>query len=112
MEWMYTQWHSVLASYVIGPTACTVLSIYNNLQVAVKHLRRAYIVCLMIFVTYSECNSPFHTVLSDVIESCGGSTELITMLNRFGICSSVDTLKHVIHSVYPLIRKMLVLGAC
>ena len=31
--------------------------------------------------------------------SCGGSTELITMLNRFGICSSVDTLKRVIHSV-------------
>ena len=38
-------------------------------------------------------------MLSDVIESCGGSTELIMMLNRFGICSSVDTLKRVIHSV-------------
>ena len=62
-------------------------------------MRRAYIVSLIIFVTNSECNSPFHTVLSDVIESCGGSTELITMLNRFGICSSVDTLKRIIHSV-------------
>ena len=65
----------------------------------IKHLRRAYIVSLIIFVTNSECNSPFHVVLSDVIESCGGSTELITMLNRFGICSSMDTLKRVIHSV-------------
>ena len=43
----------------------------------IKHLRRAYIVSLIIFVTNSECNSPFHVVLSDIIESCGGSTELI-----------------------------------
>ena len=28
-----------------------------------------------------------------------GFNKLITILNRFGICSSVDTLKHVIHSV-------------
>ena len=59
----------------------------------IKHLRRAYLVSLIIFITNSECNSPFHAVLSDVIESCGGSTELTTILNRFGICSSVDTLK-------------------
>ena len=38
-------------------------------------------------------------MLSDVIESCGGSTKLITILNRFGIYSSVDTLSRVIHSV-------------
>ena len=65
----------------------------------IKRLRRAYLVSLIIFITNSECNSPFHAVLSDVIESCGGSTELITILNRFGICSSVDTLKRIIHSV-------------
>ena len=64
----------------------------------IKRLRRTYLVSLIIFITNSECNSPFHAVLSDVIESCGGSTELITILNRFGICSSVDTLKHIIHS--------------
>ena len=38
---------------------------------------------------------PFHVVLSDTVESRGGSTEL----TRFGICSSVDTLKCIIHSV-------------
>ena len=58
----------------------------------IKQLRQAYLVSLIIFITNSECNSPFHAVLSDVIESCGGSTELITILNRFGICLSVDTL--------------------
>ena len=62
----------------------------------IKHLRRAYLVSLIIFITDSECNSPFHALLSDVIESCGGSTELNTILNRFGICSWVDTLKRVI----------------
>ena len=38
-------------------------------------------------------------IMLHVIESCGGSTELITILNRFGICSSVDTLKRIVHSV-------------
>ena len=42
---------------------------------------------------------PFHVVLSDIIESCGGSTELITVLNRFGIVASVETLKRTILSV-------------
>ena len=64
----------------------------------IKHLCRAYLVSLIIFITNSECNSPFHSVFSDV-ESRGGSTELITILNRFSICSSVDTLNCIIHSV-------------
>ena len=62
-------------------------------------MRRAYLVSLILFITNSECNSPFHAVLSDVIESFGGSTELITILNRFGIRSSVDTLNRIIHCV-------------
>ncbi len=37
----------------------------------IKHLRQAYLVSLIVFITNSECNSPFHAVLSDVIESCG-----------------------------------------
>ena len=39
---------------------------------SIKTLRRAYLVSLILFVTNSECNSPFHIVLSDVIEACGG----------------------------------------
>ena len=71
----------------------------NTFTGRIKQLRRAYLVSLIVFITNNECNSPFHAVLSDVIESCGGLTELITILNRFGICSSVDTLKRIIHSV-------------
>ena len=62
----------------------------------IKHLRWAYLVSLIIFITNSECNSPFHAVLSDVIESSGGSTELKT---RFGICSSVNMLKCIIYLI-------------
>ena len=65
----------------------------------IKHLRWAYLVSLIVFITNGECNSPFHAMLSDVIESCGGSTELINILNRFDICSSVDTLKGIIQPV-------------
>ena len=41
----------------------------------IKHLRRAYIVSVLLFVTNSECYSPFHVVLADAVESNGGSTE-------------------------------------
>ena len=54
---------------------------------SIKHLHRAYLVTLILFVTSSECNSPFHIVLSKVIKTCGGSTGLIKILNRSGICS-------------------------
>ncbi len=36
------------------------------------------------------------TIITDLIESCGGSTKLIRYLNRLGICSSLDTLSRVI----------------
>ena len=37
----------------------------------IKHLRRAYLVSLIVYITNSECNSAFHVVLSDVVESWG-----------------------------------------
>ena len=42
----------------------------------IKHLCQAYLVSLIVFIANSECNSPLHAVLSDVVESCGGSTGL------------------------------------
>ena len=47
----------------------------------------------------SEFFHPFHVLLADTIESCGGSTELITLLNRLGAVSSVDKLKRHIQTV-------------
>ena len=63
-------------------------------------MRRAYILSVfnLLFVTNNECYSPFHVLLADAVEcNCnGGSTELITILNRIGAVCSVDTLKCVI----------------
>ena len=59
----------------------------------IKKVRRAYLLSVILFVTNSECFHPFHVLLADTIESCGGSTELITVLNRLGAVSSMDTLK-------------------
>ena len=59
---------------------------------------------VIMFVTNSECFHPFHVLLADTIESCGGSTELITVLNRLGAVSSVDTLKRHIQRVSQVQR--------
>ena len=37
-----------------------------------------------------------HTLLTDVVESQGGSSVLVRVLNRLGICSSADTLSRFI----------------
>ena len=79
-----------------GRTAATAGDTYAG---KIKHLRRAYILSVILFITNSECSSPFHVLLADTIESHGGSTELITILNRVGAVCSVDTLKRVIQSI-------------
>ena len=43
---------------------------------------------LFFFATNSQCTFPLHTFLTD---ACGGSTRLIKLSIRFGICSSADT---------------------
>ena len=35
-------------------------------------------------------------MITDTIESCGGSSQLVTILNRLGVCSSADTLARTI----------------
>ncbi len=53
----------------------------------------------MLFSVNSECTYPFHLLLADAVESCGGSTELLTILNRVGAVVSQDTLKRHMHMV-------------
>ena len=55
---------------------------------------------MLLFVTNSKCCSPFHVLLADAVESNGGSTELITILNRIGVVCSVDTIKRVICYIF------------
>jgi len=53
---------------------------------------RAYLFSVILIATNPECSYPFHISLADAVESCGGSSELITILNRIGATASLPTL--------------------
>ena len=48
------------------------------------------------FCTNDRCHSPVHNLITDMVDASGGSTLLIKMLNRLGVCSSADTLARAI----------------
>ena len=63
-----------------------------------RKVRIAYIVCVTVFcATGGCCSVPLHTLLTDYIEASGGSSELITVLNRLGAVASSETLdRHIV----------------
>ena len=47
--------------------------------------------------TGGRCSVPLHTLLTDYIEASGGSSEIITVLNRLGAVASSETLdRHIV----------------
>ena len=54
---------------------------------------------MMLFTINSQCSFPIHTLITDAIETCGGSSRLIKLLNHLGFCASTDT-----HSRYVQYR--------
>jgi len=62
----------------------------------VKKVRRLYCLCALMFCTDDRCYLPSHNLITDVVDSLGGSTQLVKILNRLGICSSSDTLARCI----------------
>ena len=61
-----------------------------------KKVRRLFLLCTMLFCTDDRCSMPMHILVTDLIESQGGSTLLVQMLNRLGVCASADTLSRFI----------------
>ena len=55
-----------------------------------------FCLCVLLFCTDDRCHLPLHALITDAVESYGGSAMLIRMLNRLGACSSADTLARVI----------------
>ena len=47
--------------------------------------------CVLLFTTNSQCSCPLHTLLTDAIETCHGSGQLVKLLNRLGAYASADT---------------------
>lgn len=68
----------------------------SSMACHIKKLRRLFLVSSILFITNDRCSSPLHTLLTDVIDSQGGSSLLIRILNRFGICASTETLDRFI----------------
>ena len=64
----------------------------DSLAYHVKKVRRLFCLCSLLFSTDDQCYLPMHNLITDVTESFGGSSFLIKILNRLGICASVDTL--------------------
>ena len=58
----------------------------------IKKVHRFFSLCVLLFCTDDRCYLPLHNLITDVVESLGGSTQLVQILNRLGMCSSADTL--------------------
>lgn len=61
-----------------------------------KQVRRFVLFSIMMFCINDQYTIPLHTLITDVIESQGGSTELVKILNQLGLCASSDTLARYI----------------
>lgn len=68
----------------------------DTLQHHVKQVHCLFCLCAIMFCIDNRCSIPFHTLITDTIESFGGSSQLIRVLNRIGVCSSADTLARFI----------------
>ena len=67
---------------------------HNTPPDKISHQRKLtclYCLCVMLFASNRCCSIPLHLLLTDLIESQGGSYDLIRILNRFGAVASIDT---------------------
>ena len=78
-------WHAI--SILTEPKARMV----GSTKVHVRKIRQFFCICALLFCTNSQCSFSLHTLLTDIIVSQGGTTHLIKMLNRLGVCASVET---------------------
>ena len=46
---------------------------------------------MYMYFTNLQCPTALHTFLVDTVETCGGSRQLIHILNRLGVTTSADT---------------------
>ena len=53
----------------------------------------------MLFATNPSCDTTLHHLVTDTVEVCGGSRQLIRVLNRLGACVSADTHDRLVTNV-------------
>ena len=88
--------HPLILQFLNSAT-CTVrqrqCGLYPETQTTrqIKKVRHYFILCLLLYCTNPQQPTSFHNLLADVVEVCGGSRQLIRILNRLGCTSSPDT---------------------
>lgn len=77
----------------------------------IKNLRRVFILHQVMFCMDSKCSTPFQLLHADLVNTYGGSAELLKLFNHLGVCVSLDTLKrHMQTTVTELTGKGLLQG--
>ena len=56
-----------------------------------RKLQCLYTLCVILFNTNRTCSVPLHLLLTDLVESQGGTSELVRLLNSVGAIASADT---------------------
>ncbi len=71
-----------------------------------RKIRRVFILRVILYTINSECSFPIHTLLVDIVVTCGGSTRVHKLLKRLGVCSSIETpARYVQHRVETRIKE-------
>ena len=71
-----------------------------------KKVRRLML-CYMIFLIIDpDCTYPLPVLLTDLIRSYSGSTELVKHLNRLGFCASIDTHDRYMNAIATIQNKV------
>ena len=64
---------------------------HNQTTSHIKKVRQFFILCQLLYCMNPTQPTPTHNLLADVVEVCGGSRQLLKILNRIGCVSSPDT---------------------
>ena len=64
----------------------------SELALHTKMIRRFFILCAIMHCINEDFTIPLHTLITDIVDGQGGSALLIHILNRLGVCSSLESL--------------------
>ena len=75
-------------------TSITITIREREISNTIEHIKKTclyFILCQLMFCINPKSPTPIHNLIADITEVCGGSRQLIQILNRLGCASSTDT---------------------
>ena len=77
-----------------------------------KRLRQYFLLCCMMFCVNDSCSMPMHVLITDLVDSLGGTKLLIQALNKLGVCSSGDIFNDLSKGNWLLQQKNILAASC